>query len=165
MAFALRRGWPVDHRPGKAPGKAGSSRPRARPGRLIEPATAGFTGQHVPAFGRGPKFARGANWTKIFRPSKGLLEKARKRGARPRKRPRLPPPGLTPHRNRMRHTWPGGQPALDLITPRALLIISRPSIHRSRDRPAVMACQDRGPADALLSHRAEPQGCNTQVCR
>ena len=54
-------------------------------------------------------------WTKTFLQSKGLLEKAKRRGAHRRKRPRRPLPGIKPLRDCSRYVWVQGQPALDLI--------------------------------------------------
>lgn len=54
-------------------------------------------------------------WTKTFLQSKGLLEKARRRGAHRRKRPRRPIPGMMLHQDGSRHVWLQGRPALDLI--------------------------------------------------
>ena len=58
-------------------------------------------------------------WTKTFLQSKGLLEKARRRGAHRRKRPRRPLPGMLLHQDGSRHQWLAGQPMLDLIVPLA----------------------------------------------
>jgi transposase len=61
------------------------------------------------------KFAWSYTWTKTFLQSKGLLEKAKRRGAHRRKRPRPPMPGMMLHQDGSRHAWLQGQPALDLI--------------------------------------------------
>jgi transposase len=60
-------------------------------------------------------FAWSYTWTKTFLHSKGLLEKAKRRGAHRRKRPRRPLPGMMLHQDGSRHVWVHGQPALDLI--------------------------------------------------
>ena len=60
-------------------------------------------------------FAWGYTWTKTFLQSRGLLERAPRRGAHRRKRPRRPLPGMMLHQDGSRHSWLGGQPALDLI--------------------------------------------------
>ena len=60
-------------------------------------------------------FAWSYTWTKTFLHSKGLLERAKRRGAHRRKRPRRPLPGMMLHQDGSRHAWLGGQPALDLI--------------------------------------------------
>src|SRR6201996_1290748 len=54
-------------------------------------------------------------WTKLFLQSKGLLERAPRRGAHRRKRPRRPLPGMMLHQDGSRHQWLAGQPAMDLI--------------------------------------------------
>src|SRR5580765_8353726 len=54
-------------------------------------------------------------WTKLFLQSKGLLEKAPRRGAHRRKRPRRPLPGMMLHQDGSRHEWLADQPAMDLI--------------------------------------------------
>jgi hypothetical protein len=51
----------------------------------------------------------------MFLQSKGLLERAKRRGAHRRKRPRRPLPGMMLHQDGSRHEWLAGQPALDLI--------------------------------------------------
>ena len=60
-------------------------------------------------------FSWGYTWTKTFLHSKGLLEKAKRRGAHRRKRERRPMPGMMLHQDGSRHVWLEGQPALDLI--------------------------------------------------
>ena len=60
-------------------------------------------------------FAWSYTWTKTFLHSKGLLEKAKRRGAHRRKRPRRPLPGMMLHQDGSRHVWVQGRPALDLI--------------------------------------------------
>ncbi len=60
-------------------------------------------------------FSWGYTWTKTFLHSKGLLEKAKRRGAHRRKRPRRPMPGMMLHQDGSRHAWLEGQEALDLI--------------------------------------------------
>ena len=54
-------------------------------------------------------------WTKLFLQSKGLLEKAPRRGVHRRKRPRRPLPGMMLHQDGSRHVWLAGLPAMDLI--------------------------------------------------
>jgi transposase len=60
-------------------------------------------------------FGWGYTWTKTFLHSTGLLEKAARRGAHRRKRPRRPLPGMMLHQDGSRHEWLAGQPGLDLI--------------------------------------------------
>ena len=45
----------------------------------------------------------------------GLVERARRRGAHRRKRPRRPMAGMLVHQDGSRHQWLAGQPALDLV--------------------------------------------------
>jgi hypothetical protein len=54
-------------------------------------------------------------WTKLFLQSKGLLERAPRRGAHRRRRPRRPLPGMLLYQDGSRHEWLAGQPAMDLI--------------------------------------------------
>jgi hypothetical protein len=54
-------------------------------------------------------------WTKTFLQSKGVLEKAERRGAHRRKRPRRPMPGMMLHQDGSPHEWLKGRPPLDLI--------------------------------------------------
>ena len=54
-------------------------------------------------------------WTKLFLQSKGLLEKAPKRGMHRRKRPRRPLPGMMLHQDGSRHAWLASQDPLDPI--------------------------------------------------
>ncbi len=76
----------------------------------------GFTAKHFHEhLVRDHHFAWGYTWTKTFLHSKGLLERANRRGAHRRKRPRRPMSGMMLHQDGSRHAWLGGQPALDLI--------------------------------------------------
>jgi transposase len=76
----------------------------------------GFTAKHFHEhLVRDHQFAWGYTWTKTFLHSRGLLERAPRRGAHRRKRPRRPLPGMMLHQDGSRHAWLGGQPALDLI--------------------------------------------------
>ena len=77
---------------------------------------AGFTAKHFHEhLVADHQFNWGYTWTKAFLQSKGLLEKARRRGAHRRKRPRRPLPGMMLHQDGSRHAWLAGQPMLDLI--------------------------------------------------
>ena len=77
---------------------------------------AGFTAKHFHEhLVKDHSFKWGYTWTKTFLQSKGLLEKAKTRGAHRRKRPRRPLPGMMLHQDGSRHVWLGGQPAMDLI--------------------------------------------------
>ncbi len=79
---------------------------------------AGFTAKHFHEhLVKDHRFNWSYTWTKTFLQSKGLLEKARRRGAHRRKRPRRPLPGMLLHQDGSRHQWLAGQPMLDLIVP------------------------------------------------
>src|ERR1700742_1427515 len=54
-------------------------------------------------------------WTKLLLQSKGLLERAPRRGAHRRKRPRRPLPGMMLHQDGSRHVWLAGREPMDLI--------------------------------------------------
>jgi transposase len=54
-------------------------------------------------------------WTKLLLQSKGLLERAPRRGAHRRRRPRRPLPGMMLHQDGSRHEWLVGHPPMDLI--------------------------------------------------
>ena len=64
---------------------------------------------------RDHQFTWGYTWTKAFLQSKGLLMRAKTRGAHRRKRPRRPLPGMMLHQDGSRHVWVAGLDALDLI--------------------------------------------------
>jgi hypothetical protein len=78
-------------------------------------------------------------WTKTFLQSKGLLEKARRRGAHRRKRPRRPLPGMLLHQDGSRHQWLAGQPMLDLIVPLAGIEL-RSDLRRLAALPRTFDC-------------------------
>ncbi len=106
----------LDRRLGKASGRRVPLDREAEVEALYRTRYAGFTAKHfhehlVQRHG----FAWGYTWTKTFLHSKGLLERAKRRGAHRRKRPRRPLPGMMLHQDGSRHAWLGGQPALDLI--------------------------------------------------
>ena len=76
----------------------------------------GFTAKHFHEhLVRDHHFAWGYTWTKTFLHSRGLLERAPRRGAHRRKRPRRPLPGMMLHQDGSRHAWLAGEPELDLI--------------------------------------------------
>ena len=106
----------LDRRLGKASGKRVPVDREAEVEALYRTRYAGFTAKHFHEhLVRDHQFAWGYTWTKTFLHSKGLLERARKRGAHRRKRPRRPLPGMMLHQDGSRHEWLLGQPALDLI--------------------------------------------------
>jgi len=76
----------------------------------------GFTAKHFHEhLVQRHNFAWSYTWTKTFLHSKGLLEKAARRGAHRRKRPRRPMPGMMLHQDGSRHAWLAEGPSLDLI--------------------------------------------------
>jgi Helix-turn-helix domain len=60
-------------------------------------------------------FAWGYTWTKAQLHAAGLVERARRRGAHRRKRPRKPCEGMLLHQDGSRFAWLEGQPMLDLV--------------------------------------------------
>jgi transposase len=60
-------------------------------------------------------FCWGYTWTKTQLHTAGLAERARRRGAHRRKRPRKPCVGMMLHQDGSREAWLAGQPPLDLI--------------------------------------------------
>jgi transposase len=76
----------------------------------------GFTARHFHEYlVRDHQFSWGYTWTKALLQSKGLLVRAKTRGAHRRKRPRRPLPGMMLHQDGSRHVWVAGLDALDLI--------------------------------------------------
>ena len=105
-----------DRRLGKVSAKRVPTAREAEVEALYKSRYAGFTAKHFHEhLVRDHAFKWGYTWTKTFLQSKGLLEKAKRRGAHRRKRPRRPLPGMMLHQDGSRHEWLGGQPALDLI--------------------------------------------------
>lgn len=106
----------LDRRLGKASGKRVPVDGQAEVERLYRERYQGFTAKHFhePLVGD-HNFAWGYTWTKAFLHAKGLLQRAKRRGAHRRKRPRRPLPGMLLHQDGSRHEWLQGQPPLDLI--------------------------------------------------
>ena len=76
----------------------------------------GFTAKHFHEhLVRDHQFTWSYTWTKVFLQSKGLLVRAKTRGAHRRKRPRRAIPGMMLHQDGSRHEWLAGQDAMDLI--------------------------------------------------
>jgi len=61
------------------------------------------------------RFRWGYTWTKTQLHTAGLVERAARRGAHRRKRPRKPCEGMMLHQDGSRFAWLAGQPQLDLI--------------------------------------------------
>jgi transposase len=106
----------LDRRLGKASGRRVPVDRADEVEALYRTRYAGFTAKHFHEhLVKDHRFNWGYTWTKAFLQSKGLLEKARRRGAHRRKRPRRPLPGMMLHQDGSRHEWLAGQPMLDLI--------------------------------------------------
>jgi transposase len=106
----------LDRRLGKASGKRVPSDRSEEVEALYRTRYAGFTAKHFHEhLVKEHNFSWGYTWTKTFLYSKGLLEKAKRRGAHRRKRERRPLPGMMLHQDGSMHMWLAGQPALDLI--------------------------------------------------
>ena len=106
----------LDRRLGHASGKRVPVDREAEVEALYRTRYSGFTAKHFHEhLVRDHKFSWGYTWTKIFLQSKGLLVRAKRRGAHRRKRPRRPLPGMMLHQDVSRHEWLAGHDAMDLI--------------------------------------------------
>jgi transposase len=106
----------MDRRLGKLSGKRVPADREAAVEALYRGRYSGFTAKHFHEhLVRDHQFAWGYTWTKTFLHSRGLLERAPRRGAHRRKRPRRPLPGMMLHQDGSRHAWLAGEPELDLI--------------------------------------------------
>src|SRR5947209_7407049 len=106
----------LDRRLGKISGKRVPADREMEVEALYRGRYSGFTAKHFHEHLVGDHhFTWGYTWTKTFLHSKGLLERATRRGAHRRKRPRRPMAGMMLHQDGSRHEWLCGQPALDLI--------------------------------------------------
>jgi transposase len=106
----------LDRRLGRPSAKRVPMDDEAEIERLYRTRYQGFTAQHFHEYlVREHLFRWSYTWTKLFLQSKGLLDKAPRRGVHRRKRPRRPLPGMMLHQDGSRHAWLAGQPAMDLI--------------------------------------------------
>jgi transposase len=106
----------LDRRLGRASGKRVPVDREEQVEALYRGRYSGFTARHFHEhLVRDHGFSWGYTWTKVFLQSKGLLERARRRGAHRRKRPRRPLPGMMLHQDGSPHAWLAGQDPLDLI--------------------------------------------------
>ena len=106
----------LDRRLGKASGKRASPAVCGEVEALYIARYAGFTAKHFhERLVKSHGFSFGYTWAKVFLQKRGLIVKAKRRGAHRRKRERRPLPGLMLHQDGSRHVWLQGQPALDLI--------------------------------------------------
>src|SRR5665213_338991 len=106
----------LDRRLGRASGKRVPIDREQEVEALYRNRYSGFTAKHFHEhLIRDHNFNWGYTWTKIFLQSKGLLERAKQRGAHRRKRPRRPLSGMMLHQDGSRHVWIAGLDAMDLI--------------------------------------------------
>jgi transposase len=106
----------LDRRLGRPSAKRVPVDDEAEVERLYRTRYRGFTAQHFHEhLVRDHLFRWSYTWTKLFLQSKGLLEKAPRRGVHRRKRPRRPLPGMMLHQDGSRHAWLEGQDPMDLI--------------------------------------------------
>ncbi len=96
----------LDRRLGKASGKRVPLDRSDEVEALYRTRYAGFTAKHLHEhLVKDHQFSWGYTWTKTFLHSKGLLEKAKRRGAHQRKRERRPLPGMMLHQDGSTHLW------------------------------------------------------------
>ena len=106
----------LDRRLGQASSKRVPTEREAQIETLYRTRYSGFTAKHFHEhLVRDHAFTWGYTWTKVFLQSKGLLSRAKTRGAHRRKRPRRPLPGMMLHQDGSRHEWVAGLDAMDLI--------------------------------------------------
>jgi transposase len=90
----------LDRRFGRASGKRVPIDREQEVEALYRSRYSGFTAKHFHEhLIRDHNFNWGYTWTKVFLRSKGLLERAKQRGAHRRKRPRWPLPGMMLHQS------------------------------------------------------------------
>jgi transposase len=106
----------LDRRLGRPSPKRVPADDEAEIERLYRTRYRGFTARHFHEHLARDHMCRWSyTWTKLFLQSKGLLERAPRRGAHRRRRPRRPLPGMMLHQDGSRHEWLAGQAAMDLI--------------------------------------------------
>ncbi len=106
----------LDRRLGKASPKRLPRAGEEEIERLYRTRYQGFTAKHFHEhLVSDHQCTRGYTWTKALLQSRGLAERAEKRGAHRRKRPRRPLPGMMLHQDGSRHQWIAGLDAMDLI--------------------------------------------------
>src|ERR1700712_383333 len=106
----------LDRRLGGGSGNRGQAARKQEVEALYRPRYSVFTTRHFHEhLVRDHQFSWGYTWTKLFLQSKGLLVRAKTRGAHRRKRPRRPIPGMMLHQDGSRHEWLAGHDAMDLI--------------------------------------------------
>jgi transposase len=106
----------LDRRLGRPSPKRVPADDEAEIERLYRTRYRGFTARHFHEHLTRDHLCRWSyTWTKLFLQSKGLLERASRRGAHRRRRPRRPLPGMMLHQDGSRHAWLAGREPMDLI--------------------------------------------------
>jgi transposase len=106
----------LDRRLGRPSAKRVPADDEAEIERLYRTRYRGFTARHFHEHLVRDHLCRWSyTWTKLFLQSKGLLERAPRRGAHRRKRVRRPLPGMMLHQDGSRHEWLAGRAPMDLI--------------------------------------------------
>jgi transposase len=106
----------LDRRLGRPSGKRVPVDREAEVESLYRTRYSGFTAKHFHEhLVRDHQFRWGYTWTKAFLHSKGLVDRAPRRGAHRRRRPRRPLPGMMLHQDGSQHEWLCGREKLDLI--------------------------------------------------
>jgi transposase len=106
----------LDRRLGRQSGRAVPASDAAAVEQLYRERYFGFTAKHFHEhLVSHHEFRWGYTWTKTLLQARGLLEKAPRRGAHRRKRPRRPMVGMMLHQDASRHAWLSGCAPLDLV--------------------------------------------------
>lgn len=105
-----------DRRLGRRSGRAVPSGEADAVERLYKERYGGFTAKHFHEhLVRDHGFRWGYTWTRSYLQNRGLLEKAPRRGAHRRKRPRRPMVGMMLHQDASRYAWLADRAPLDLV--------------------------------------------------
>ena len=106
----------LDRRFGKASGKRVPTDCAEDVERLYRERSQGFTVKHFHEhLVKDHGFGWGYTWLKLHLQWKGVVAKAKRKGAHRRKRERRPLPGMMLHQDGSRHEWLEGHSPLDLI--------------------------------------------------
>jgi transposase len=105
-----------DRRLGRRSGRAVPSADAAEMEQLYRERYSGFTAKHFhERLVSHHNYRWSYTWTKTALQARGLLEKAPRRGAHRRKRPRRPMVGMMLHQDASQHSWLSGLEPLDLV--------------------------------------------------
>jgi len=106
----------VDRRLGRRSGRAVPDAKAEEVEKLYRERYRGFTAKHFHEhLQRNHSFRWGYTWTKTFLQGRRLVDKAPRRGAHRRKRPRRPMMGMMMHQDASMHEWIEGLGPLDLV--------------------------------------------------